>query len=230
MPDLTTLISIQEAKGGVSEPSGGASTAPVYLDQVTVAGSAGFGNLSKAQYYTGRSIYYQDPSDTQHAERIGLALVKRQFKQNKWSAQRALKSHISKALNAGISGEVNAGGVIHGGLRRLSEDEEAVVRNRATEWFQLQLVRLAHAELRVNGKCQTCYGTGRVRHKSQTGHRTCEVCHGTGRADMSAAFKQRYMRVSRKAWETWSTRYDQVFTVINNWKGEYEAHLIRQMR
>lgn len=230
MPELTALIRALDAKGGLSEPSGGASTAPVHLDQVTVAGSAGFGNLSMAQYYTGRSIYYQDPADTREAERIGLALVRRKFKQNNWSAQRAMKPHINGRLRAGKSLEFNAGGVIYSVRRPLSDDEIIVVRDAATEWFQMALVRLAHAELKVNGNCQSCYGTGRVKHKTQTGLRNCEVCHGTGRADMSAAFKQRYLRISRKAWETWSHRYDQIFAVINSWKSDFEAHLIRQMR
>ncbi|MDZ7684146.1 MAG: hypothetical protein U5O39_03370 [Gammaproteobacteria bacterium] len=88
--------------------------------------------------------------------------------------------------------------------------------------LQARLASLAILELRQDGKCMRCNGTGSQRYQK------CRSCDGTGERSMRQSVKCRHCELATRSWvRTWQARYDQVYQVALRWKGRFDAHVVR---
>lgn len=87
--------------------------------------------------------------------------------------------------------------------------------------LKARLATLALLEIRQDGKCLSCNGTGR------RAYRNCRPCNGSGAASMRESVKYRHCGLSRKAWNTWQPRYNRIYSDVLTWKSTFDQHIIR---
>lgn len=163
-------------------------------DQLLVYGALGLGNLSDRALAIGLAVYAPNPFHDQNVE-----------------AER----HIVELINqygSRYKWDFN-----------VPKKQQWSSTELTPELLKRNLASLALFELKQDGKCISCHGSGT---KPGT-YRVCRKCKGEGRRPLTEIFKYDWICISRQAWRTWQYRYNRIYMGVQAWKEEFDDHIIR---
>lgn len=101
-------------------------------------------------------------------------------------------------------------------VKNLTNEIAAMTVNWRSNSYVIEdsIVRLSILEHAHPHLCGHCKGAGV--HKNQ---KPCQKCGGTGKINIKASQRARAIGMDRRKWKaTWSGRYEQVYSVVNEWE------------
>lgn len=220
MASIEYVATLMNVHGMLPDPMGLVTGGPPF-DPMEVWGSLGLGKMSPEAMTMGMAIYCPDDRVVLRAQCRAFDQVARMFVDNGWDGTTPFKRQV-RALEG----------------MRLIEDYDTYLAH-VVKLFQFQLAELAFDEVRKDGLCFYCGGTG-ARGEEGT-YKACGRCGGSGKLALPAHVKYEALclpvrvsngevtlNFSKHAWmKTWSRRYDEIFSEVRSWLVEFNEKIIR---